>query len=186
MNKLIRSYTRKTERKHESSGGGSIQGGQQQHYNVNSSSSVRGTPPYGTPVPVSIRNGSVAGGGNHQYNQKQQRHHESYQQHPSSGYSDSHRNGYQHHQVVPTDQRHYDTAWSQQMLQEAAQRQGFSESSSYETKEHYEKKVQRSKKNRNDSHSRTRLNGAISNGSLADKRVSRYKYLNSLLIKLPF
>lgn len=176
MNKLIRSYTRKTERKHESSGGGSIQGGQQQHYNVNSSSSVRGTPPYGTPVPVSIRNGSVAGGGNHQYNQKQQRHHESYQQHPSSGYSDNHRNGYQHHQVVPTtDQRHYDTAWSQQMLHEAAQRQGFSESSSYETKEHYEKKVQRSKKNRNDSHSRTRLNGAISNGSLADKRVSRYK-----------
>lgn len=174
MNKLIRSYTRKTERKHESSGGGSIPGSQAAQQQYNTSSSGCGTSPYGKPVPVSVRNESVAGSGSHQYNQKQQRHHESHQQHQSGGYSDNHRNGYQHHQVVPTvDPRYYDTAWSQKQQMEAAQRQGFSESSTYETKEHYEKKVQRTKKNRNDSHSRIRLNGAISNGSLADKRVSK-------------
>lgn len=87
--------------------------------------------------------------------------------HEASFDSSFHRNG----QVVPADQRFYDTAWSQS-LSTQGQHGGFSESSSYETREHFERKVR--KKTRSE---RERLRSAAnglhtSNGSLSTRRVS--------------
>lgn len=107
MFKVVRSFSKKAERKHESSGARSAH-----------------------------TNGS-AGGGYYQNGSSSQHH----QQAVGNGFG----NGYGHHsasggQLLAVDNRHLSHA------QQA--HQGFSESSSYETREHFERKVQKVKKSR--------------------------------------
>uniref|UniRef100_A0A915ENB0 Uncharacterized protein n=1 Tax=Ditylenchus dipsaci TaxID=166011 RepID=A0A915ENB0_9BILA len=116
---IFESYSRKTEKKgkheqrREASANAAGGGGSEYRQYSSRSTSVPGQP-YVTSAASSVRNG--------------------YSQH--NGGSGLYRAG---QTVAPMDQRYYDTAWSTQDTQ-GRQRQGFSKSSSYEMKEHYERK----------------------------------------------
>lgn len=160
MYKVLRSYTRKAERKHEQSGGG---GGSRPVSEAAGQHQSNRSAPYVTSAPSSVKNG-----GNHypsHYN-------ESYQQHGHSGqHSDSYnKNNY----VVPPGGDHYrqyDSSLSRDGAHQG--RQGFSESSSYEAREHYERKVQKSKKTRGERERRRVANG---NGISEIKRVCYFLF----------
>lgn len=157
MYKVLRSYTRKAERKHDQNNSGNLNehvtDGTNQH-NLN-----RGAP-YITSASSSLKNG----GSNftNQYNDSFQRNGNTAQ------YSDSYHNN-KNFLSGGGDQsyyRQYDSTLSRDGAYQG--RQGFSESSSYETREHYERKVQKSKKTRGE---RERRRVANNNGISEIKRV---------------
>lgn len=151
MYKVLRSYTRKAERKHEQSGGGGPASEAASQHHLSRSA------PYVTSAPSSVRNG-----GSHYASQ----HNDSYQQHGHTGHSGHHSESYYKNGHVtpsgndPHHYRQYDSSLSRDGVYQG--RQGFSESSSYEAREHYERKVQKSKKTRGERERRRVANG---NGS---------------------
>ena len=130
MFKVIRSYSKKAERKHESSGGRST------------SSQV-------------ANGGAYQNGSSHHYVTS------------GNGYGNGHAAG---GQLLAVDNRHLSHA------QQA--HQGFSESSSYETREHFERKVQRVKKTRGE---RERSRSARRGDEVVFKGIMQsFKYYNIL------
>lgn len=121
MYKVLRSYSKKAERKHESSraADSSMRSGNYQH------SSERGV--------------GGGGGGSSSYYEEHRSSHGGHGGGSAMGGS-THLTG-SNGQLLAIDNRHLANAYQEG-------RQGFSESSSYETKEHYEQKMQRVKKTR--------------------------------------
>uniref|UniRef100_A0A914C8Q2 Calponin-homology (CH) domain-containing protein n=1 Tax=Acrobeloides nanus TaxID=290746 RepID=A0A914C8Q2_9BILA len=170
MHKVFKSYSRKAERKYEHNGGAAQGDTYQrvQHENAGA--------PYVTSPPSSVRNGASA---HHQQQQHQQQQHHQQQQYDSyqrstardySGrsaeYADStYQRGGAGKEIIPTgDHRYHDQSL---LAVHGQQGQGFSESSTYETKEHYEKKMVR-KKTRGERERARKANGVhASNGSLS-------------------
>uniref|UniRef100_A0A914CKV1 Uncharacterized protein n=1 Tax=Acrobeloides nanus TaxID=290746 RepID=A0A914CKV1_9BILA len=190
MQKVTRSHYRKEERDYERIGG-AAQGGtyQRVHYEnggapyaTSPPSSVRngsaqggtyqrvhyenGGSPYGTSQPFSVRNGTA----HHQQRQQQQEQYDFYKRSAASDYSG--RNGgyadstYQRGGTGKGLSRNngYNHYHDQSFAVYGQQGQRFSESSSYETKEHYERKVIRKKPKAR------KANGHVSNGNLSGER----------------
>lgn len=163
MQKVLRSYSRKSERKHEQSG------------EPPDKSTRTGNAPYVTSTASSVRNG----GGTHASG-NQQHLSESYN-HSSERDGGHYRNGHvnQHSGGVGADQRYYDTAFMHEggaVQSHQQQKHGFSESSSYEAREHYERKIQRGKKSRSDKRA-TNGFGASTDSVNELRRVGSEKFL---------
>ncbi|KAI6230952.1 hypothetical protein M3Y95_00330300 [Aphelenchoides besseyi] len=165
--RVLRSYSRKSERKHDATGQPPHQSSEYSHFHTTNGHGPRDGP-FVTSPPPSIRNG-----GSHSLrrgSRERDLHH-----HDTSTYSSEFRHGGEHRNghVVHHDThrsssrdgggvgtRYYDTAFSgrsgsglynqqsehHQLHRHSQRGQGFSESSSYETREHFERKVQRVKK----------------------------------------
>uniref|UniRef100_A0A914PJY9 Uncharacterized protein n=1 Tax=Panagrolaimus davidi TaxID=227884 RepID=A0A914PJY9_9BILA len=178
MFKVSKSYSKKSEHKREATGAAGGVGSDYHHIQTNG-----GSGPFITSPPPSLRNGSVRNESNYQHQQQQQQqqshHQQSQQQHRSSSASriggggdystESHYVRGAGGQLVPISgsDRYYDSA----IGYSHAGAQGFSESSSYETREHYERKIKKKTRGERE-RSRSRTNGLhASNGSLSGKKV---------------
>ncbi|KAI6225247.1 Plectin [Aphelenchoides fujianensis] len=169
MYKVLRSYSRKSERKHDATGQPPHHTSEYSHFHTTNGHGPRDGGPFVTSPPPSIRNG-----GTHSLrrgSRERDLHHEgtysSEFRHGSA--AGEHRNGHVvHHDTHRSSSRegggarYYDTAFSSrsgggrghydqrsehhQLQRHSARGQGYSESSSYETREHFERKVQRTKK----------------------------------------
>ncbi|KAI6174981.1 hypothetical protein M3Y97_00981200 [Aphelenchoides bicaudatus] len=181
MYKVLRSYSRKSERKHDATGQPPHHTSEYSHWQTSNGQGGGGAVghrdgPFVTSPPASVRNGGTHSlrrgsrerGGFHDATYSSEfreggaaaageyrnggHHHSSSRSHRSGGVAHAGESG----------GRYYDTAFSahsggrhgrynqssehHQLHRHSARGQGFSESSSYETREHFERKVQRVKK----------------------------------------
>lgn len=174
-----RSYSRKSEHKREGTGAAAGAGSDYHHIQANG-----GTGPFITSPPPSVRNGSLRNESNYQHHQQQQ--HQQHQQHQQQRSSSASRVGgggdyasESHYvrgaggQLVPiSGDRYYDQA----VGYSHAGAQGFSESSSYETREHYERKIRKKTRGERERSRSRGTNGLhASNGSLGGKKVCSFR-----------
>ena len=152
--KVLKSYTRKAERKHEQSSGGGGGG-----YSSRTSNGLQPPPANG-----SAAFGASASSGKRAHESAY--HTSSVGGTAESAYNERSRSRGRDGHLVEQQQRHY----------EGGHQGGFSESSSYETREHYERKVQKSGAGSKGGLTRTKLNGLAIDGV---SRVASPVFINS-------